>query len=316
MPNFLVSIDPYLGQEETAPPYFTLTSNVDQKASIPMSWTALDPQALFQDDILQSGLDEYQYSDINESDACREVFVDVRPKEEIEDDGNELASFSNFSTRQNTDMLGLRDFLGSDSNNKVAHPAPHWTQTLPLSSPGVRIGDTAPNHHSDGRHYCLGPTHHAVAWEHVPRSDGSAPSPTLLRAASCLRVGNYGPDSPEPCSGVAILHGRGAAAAAAHAHAQGAGRPADRATGRSGSGGGRPPPSLETVLALEARLPLPAAAAALGVSPAALRRACRRLGVPRWRHRAHAAAAAAAAAPAARAVAYAANLRRRYGGGP
>ena len=74
--------------------------------------------------------------------------------------------------------------------------------------------------------------------------------------------------------------------------------------------------TLEIALALEARLPLPAAAAALGVSPAELRRACRRLGVPRWRHRAHAATAAAAAAPAARTVAYAANLRRRYGGRP
>ena len=69
----------------------------------------------------------------------------------------------------------------------------------------------------------------------------------------------------------------------------------------------------EAVQALEERLPLPAAAAALGVSPAELRRACRRLGVPRWRHRAHAAAAAAVAAPTARAMAYAANLRRRYG---
>ncbi len=74
--------------------------------------------------------------------------------------------------------------------------------------------------------------------------------------------------------------------------------------------------TMESLLALEARLPLPAAAAALGVSPAELRRACRRLGVPRWRHRAAAAAAAAAAAPAARTVAYAANLRRRYGNVP
>jgi hypothetical protein len=73
--------------------------------------------------------------------------------------------------------------------------------------------------------------------------------------------------------------------------------------------------TLETVLALEARMPLPAAAAALGVSTAELRRACRRLGIPRWRYRAHAATAAAAAAPGARTVAYAANLRRRYGGG-
>ena len=72
--------------------------------------------------------------------------------------------------------------------------------------------------------------------------------------------------------------------------------------------------TLESVLELEARLPLSAAAAALGVSPSELRRACRRLGVRRWRHRAHAAAAAAAASPAARTVAYAANLRRRYGG--
>ena len=70
--------------------------------------------------------------------------------------------------------------------------------------------------------------------------------------------------------------------------------------------------TLESVLDLEARLPLSAAAAALGVSPAELRRACRRLGVRRWRHRAHAAAAAAAASPVARTVAYAANLRRRY----
>ena len=74
--------------------------------------------------------------------------------------------------------------------------------------------------------------------------------------------------------------------------------------------------TLEHVLALEARLPLPAAAAAIGLSPAELRRTCRRLGVPRWRHRAAAAAAAAAAAPAARTVAYVANLRRRYGGVP
>ncbi len=66
------------------------------------------------------------------------------------------------------------------------------------------------------------------------------------------------------------------------------------------------------VLELETRLPLSAAAAALGVSPADLRRACRPLGVRRWRHRAHAAAAAAAASPVARTVAYAANLRRRY----
>ena len=36
------------------------------------------------------------------------------------------------------------------------------------------------------------------------------------------------------------------------------------------------------------------------------------LGITRWQHRAHAAAAAAAAAPELRAVAYAANLRRRY----
>ena len=72
--------------------------------------------------------------------------------------------------------------------------------------------------------------------------------------------------------------------------------------------------TLESVLDLEARLPLSAAAAAACVSPAELRRACRRLGVRRWRHRAHAAAAAAAASPAARTVAYAANLRRRYGG--
>ena len=36
------------------------------------------------------------------------------------------------------------------------------------------------------------------------------------------------------------------------------------------------------------------------------------LGITRWQHRAPAAAAAAAAAPELRAVAYAANLRRRY----
>ena len=76
------------------------------------------------------------------------------------------------------------------------------------------------------------------------------------------------------------------------------------------------PFTLETVRALEARMPLPAAATALGVSQAELRRACRRLGVTRWSHRAHAATAAAAAAPGARTVAYAVNLRRRYGGAP
>jgi hypothetical protein len=72
--------------------------------------------------------------------------------------------------------------------------------------------------------------------------------------------------------------------------------------------------TLESVLELEARLPLSAAAAALGVSPYELRRACRSLGVRRWSHRAHAAAATAVASPAARTMAYAANLRRRYGG--
>jgi hypothetical protein len=72
--------------------------------------------------------------------------------------------------------------------------------------------------------------------------------------------------------------------------------------------------TLGSVLAMEARMPLSPAAAALGISLSELRRACRRLGVPRWRHRAHAAAAAAAASPTARTVAYAANLRRRYGG--
>ena len=72
--------------------------------------------------------------------------------------------------------------------------------------------------------------------------------------------------------------------------------------------------SLESIQALEQRFPLAHAAAALGVSPAELRRACRRLGIARWRHRAHAAAAAAIAAPELRTVAYAANLRRRYDG--
>ena len=73
--------------------------------------------------------------------------------------------------------------------------------------------------------------------------------------------------------------------------------------------------TLDTIQDLEERLSLSAAAAALGVSPAELRRACRRLGVQRWRHRAHAATAAAVAAPEERAVAYTANLRRKYSGG-
>ena len=73
--------------------------------------------------------------------------------------------------------------------------------------------------------------------------------------------------------------------------------------------------TLEDIRVLEKRHPLAAAAAALGVSPAELRRACRRLGIPRWRHRAHAAAAAALAAPELRTVVYAASLRRRYRSG-
>ena len=72
--------------------------------------------------------------------------------------------------------------------------------------------------------------------------------------------------------------------------------------------------SLTQIQALERQAPLPAAAASLGMTPSELRRACRRLGIDRWRFRAHAAAAAAAAAPESRAVAYVANLRRRYGG--
>ena len=70
--------------------------------------------------------------------------------------------------------------------------------------------------------------------------------------------------------------------------------------------------TLAAIRTLEQQLPLPDAAATLGVTPAELRRACRSLGITRWQHRAHAAAAAAAAAPELRAVAYAANLRRRY----
>ena len=70
--------------------------------------------------------------------------------------------------------------------------------------------------------------------------------------------------------------------------------------------------TMEDLRELEERLPLHAAAASLGISMTDLRRACRRLGIFRWRHRARAAFAAAVAEPEARAVSYAANLRRQY----
>jgi hypothetical protein len=70
----------------------------------------------------------------------------------------------------------------------------------------------------------------------------------------------------------------------------------------------------ETLQALEETMPLKTAAAVLGISPSALRAACRRVGMPRWAHRWYSALAAAAAVPAEKgAAAYARHLRRKYG---
>jgi hypothetical protein len=78
---------------------------------------------------------------------------------------------------------------------------------------------------------------------------------------------------------------------------------------------GRNQLTLKIIRELEERLSLSAAAAHLGISTSDLRFACRQHGISRWSHRAHAATAAAVAAPEERAVAYTANLRRRYSGG-
>ena len=78
---------------------------------------------------------------------------------------------------------------------------------------------------------------------------------------------------------------------------------------------GRRQLTLKIIRELEERLSLSAAAAHLGISTSDLRCVCRQHGISRWSHRAHAATAAAVAAPEERAVAYTANLRRRYSGG-
>ena len=78
---------------------------------------------------------------------------------------------------------------------------------------------------------------------------------------------------------------------------------------------GRRQLTLKIIRELEERLSLAAAAAHLGISTSDLRCVCRQHGISRWSHRAHAATAAAVAAPEERAVAYTANLRRRYSGG-